>query len=114
MGTPAYSVNPPAPYYFHVARQILDQFGMPFEGVHYVEEGFSPNPPNGNCTSYSVETPPSFSNEAGVFDDNFYLPGNAPNPCTSTSTQGFYIDQYPIQTTYSVTWQYSGVSVQGP
>jgi len=77
-------------------------------------EGFSPNPPNGNCTSYSVETPPSFSNEAGVFDDNFYLPGNAPNPCTSTSTQGFYIDQYPIQTTYSVTWQYSGVSVQGP
>jgi hypothetical protein len=45
----------------------------------------------------------------------YTLPGNAPNPCSSTSIQRFTVRlngaDYGIQTRYRVTWQYSGVTV---
>lgn len=40
---------------------------------------------------------------------------NAPNPCSSSSTQNLKVRlngrDYSIQTKYSVTWQFSGVTI---
>jgi hypothetical protein len=113
IGTQTYTQGPPAPYVFVVNREILDQFGKPLERVMFVDESFSPDPPNGTCTSQPVAQGDANSNAAGIFGPDFYtLPGNAPNPCSSSSRQSFVIDGHAIETTYDITWQYSGVSVQ--
>jgi hypothetical protein len=116
IGTPAYTQGPPAPYVYNVNREILDQEGSPISQVMFVDESYSPDPPSGTCTSLTVDARDDFSTEGGTFGPDFYtLPGNAANPCSSTSTQSFKVTLNGvvsnIQTTYAVTWQYSGVSV---
>jgi hypothetical protein len=118
VGTPAYTQGPPAPYVYNVNRQILDQQSPPqaINAVMHVHEVYSPNPPSGNCVSSTVSTSDGDSNDAGIFGPDLYsLPGSAPNPCSSSSTQSFVVTlaghNYNIQTTYAVTWQFSGVSV---
>jgi hypothetical protein len=116
VGTPAYTQGPPAPYAYNINRQILDQDHHPIDAVMHVHEYFDPAVPTGNCTAQAVDTHDGDSNSAGIFGPDLYsLPGNAPNPCSSSSTQHFVVTlasrQYTISTTYAVQWQYSGVTV---
>jgi hypothetical protein len=116
VGQPAYTQGPPAPYVFNINRQILDENRQPINKALLVKEVYDPEVPTGNCTTLPVETGDDFSNEAGIFGPDLYtLPGNAPNPCSSTSIQRFTVRlngaDYGIQTRYRVTWQYSGVTV---
>jgi hypothetical protein len=102
-----------------VNREILDQEGFPINKVMFVDESFSPDPPSGNCTGQPVDQHDDFSNSAGSFGpDTYSLPGAAPNPCTSTSTQSLRITlsgvTYNIDPTYSIKWEYSGVTVTCP
>ena len=117
IGTQQYQQGPPAPYAFVVNREILDQFGAPINAVMFVNESFDPDPPSGNCTSEEVEQGDGNSTEGGTFGPDFYtLPGNAPNPCESTSTQRFQITYkgypYTVFTRYTVTWRYSGITLE--
>lgn len=112
IGTPAYTVGPPAPYVYNVNREILDQFRRPLTGVRFVDETFTPSTPNGNCTSLPVSTNNANSSDQGIFGPDLYsLPGNAPNPCSSSSVQHFKVAGRDVSPDYDVTWQYSGVTV---
>jgi len=116
VGQPAYTQGPPAPYVYNINRQILDQDRRPINRSLLVKEIYSPAVPEGNCTNQEVETSDDYSNDAGIFGPDLYsLPGNAPNPCTSTSIQRFTVRlngaDWGIQTRYRVTWRYSGVEV---
>ena len=116
IGEPRYTQGPPAPYVYNVNREILDQNTDPMNYVMYVMENYVPPVPTGNCTSLPVEKNDDYSTSGGTFGpDRYYLPGNAPNPCSSESTQHFKVRwngvTYDIQTTYKVKWQFSGVTV---
>jgi hypothetical protein len=112
IGTPRYTLGPPAPYVYNVNRQILDQFRQPLNGVRFVHEYFLPDPPSGNCTTLAVQSRSDNSDAYGIFGPDLYtLPGNAHNPCSSSSTQHLEVDGMPVTPTYAVTWQYSGVTV---
>jgi hypothetical protein len=118
LGEPQYTQGPPAPYVYNVNRIILDQDRAPLYKRMFVTESFSPDPPEGdpptpNCSSGEIIKNNDWSNDGGTFPDLFYLPGEAPNPCRSISTQSFSVRlndfNYPIQTKYLVNWFYSGV-----
>jgi hypothetical protein len=112
IGNPAYTQGPPAPYVYNVNRQIQDQDHQAIDKVLFVHEYFDPATPTGNCTNLTVDPHDGDSNGAGIFGPDLYsLPGNAPNPCSSTSTQHFVIAGHTIQTTYTVNWQFSGVTL---
>lgn len=114
LGSEGYAQGPPAPYVYIINREILDQFGHPLERMMFVNESFSPDPPSGNCTSLTVDQGDALSTPGGTFGPDFYImPANPPSPCSSTSTQSFVIDGYPIVTTYTITWRDTGVSVVG-
>jgi hypothetical protein len=116
IGTPSYTQGPPAPYVYNVNRQILDQESQPINKVMFVDESYGPDPPSGDCTSVAVDANDTDSTAGGTFGpDRYFLPGNAPNPCSSTSTQSFKVTLngvvHDIQTKYTVRWEYSGVTV---
>lgn len=118
IGTPQYTLGPPVPWSYVVNREILDQFGRPIQAVMFVDESYSPNPPSGNCGSGEIDQGDANSNEGGTFGPDIYsLTGSVPNPCSDTSTQSFVITYkgtpYSVLTTYTVTWSYSGLTLQG-
>lgn len=111
-----YTQGPPAPYVYDVNRQIVDSGWHAINAVMFVNESYNPNPASGTCTGLTISEHDGNSNDAGIVGPDLYsLPGNAPNPCSSTSTQSFVVTlsghQYTLATTYTVNWQYSGVTV---
>jgi hypothetical protein len=116
IGTPAYTVGPPAPYVYNVSRQILDQNRNPIDRRMFVDESWSPSVPDGNCTALPVDEGDAYSNDYGMFGPDLYsLSGGAPAGCESVSTQSFRVSMagtwYSITTRYRVTWRQSGVTV---
>lgn len=90
IGTQGYVQGPPAPWAYQTSRQILDQFRRPLSAIMWVNETYVLNPPTGNCTNQNVDESDADSNAGGIFGpDTYSVPGDAPNPCESSSLQYF-------------------------
>jgi len=82
----------------------------------FVDESYTPNPPEGDCGSEEAEQGDANSDACGIFGPDLYsLTGSVPNPCSMTSTQSFKVTLdgavHDIVTKHLVTWAYSGVTV---
>jgi len=92
--------------------RVLDQDGQPIlkNGIH-ITESYPPESISGTCYLGNPQTGDGYTNSTGEFQDHYFLSVGAPNPCTTTATQHHFADGRQVST-YTVTWTYSGVTIQ--